>query len=186
MNLERPEMRRIAEYSAFGFKYRFKELSAVDSFRLLLNDIEMEVEPMVILDCADASVYDESTKQWIQLDTRDKVNACVKDVASCIANYLVLNGLLLLIREQNIGFLINNQWKPLKIPSRLKSSVDPVVLDHIDPIIGTLVANHLATLRELQEFYSLKDAFDMFDVYSADSLSKALASDAVISETKRT
>ena len=35
--------------------------------------------------------------------------------------------------------------------------------DNVNPILSRLEGENLASKRELQEYYSLKDAFDMFD-----------------------
>lgn len=36
---------------------------------------------------------------------------------------------------------------------------------NIDGLIGTLIANHMATLNELKTIYSLEDAMDMYEAY---------------------
>ena len=36
---------------------------------------------------------------------------------------------------------------------------------NIDGLIGTLIANRMATLNELKTIYSLEDAMDMYEAY---------------------
>ncbi|WP_432258628.1 hypothetical protein [Cupriavidus sp. TMH.W2] len=186
--------RHTHEFPAFGSTYRVTDLSAAEAFRLFLSEgAAAEVDPLAVLRAAHAEVIAPAatapsageTGEWLRLDSRAAVNRLVRDPACGVANHIVLAGLLRLIRERNIGFLLDGSWLPVPIPSRLRSGVEPVRLAHVDPILSTLVANSLASLRELQEFYSLRDAFDMFDIFSADSLNKALASEAAVADAKK-
>ncbi len=175
--------RRIEEFEAFGVRYRARDLSAADAFHLFLKP-EIEFDPFAILIAAEAEAYDSEAKAWVRLDSRHSINLLVCDKAHSIANHLVLNGVLIILKQRNVGFLLNGEWKPVKIPSRLQSGVDPVYTERIDPIFGSIVANHMATMKELQEFYSLKDAFELFDIMAIDSLNKALSNEAALADAK--
>ena len=39
---------------------------------------------------------------------------------------------------------------------------------NIEPILGLLISKKLATLKELEEYYSLEDVIDMFEIVSID------------------
>lgn len=39
---------------------------------------------------------------------------------------------------------------------------------NIEPIIGILLSKQMATLRELEEYYSLEDVVDLFEIIEID------------------
>jgi len=43
---------------------------------------------------------------------------------------------------------------------------------NFSPILGGIINARLATVRELQEFYSMNDALDMYEVMTVDNYNK--------------
>ena len=46
---------------------------------------------------------------------------------------------------------------------------------NIDKTFSILIANHLATLRELEEYYSMDDALDILECWSVNQYNKYVA-----------
>jgi 5,10-methylenetetrahydrofolate reductase len=142
----------------------------------------MESEsPIVLLKDTCIKLKDE----LIPLDNREAINEYVRDVLDLITGHRVLAGILGLVNEFNFEFL--NNWHPIHIPSRLCSTViehDKGSFDD-DPIMSLLVSNQYATMKELEEYYSLEDAFRMYDILVESNLSKALTTESVYKESKR-
>jgi hypothetical protein len=46
---------------------------------------------------------------------------------------------------------------------------------NVDPLIGTLVSNKMATLHELKTVYTLDDAYDLFEILSVSRYNEFLA-----------
>lgn len=44
-----------------------------------------------------------------------------------------------------------------------------VVYQNINPVFGVLISNGKATLKEIQEFYSLEDVYKLFEIIKVDS-----------------
>jgi hypothetical protein len=170
-------MRRSIEFNVFGITYRTKEFSAAESFGFL--DRIDKLLPYEVL--AYTEVLNEHGK-WMPLSEPQNINDYVRDVCRALQGHEVLQVLINLIRDLNFGFL--NKWKPVRIPSRFVSGVEQNKLETIDPIMGRLVSEHLATLVELQEYYSLKDAFDIYDVFANEQLNSALSNENAMKEAR--
>ena len=45
---------------------------------------------------------------------------------------------------------------------------------NVPPIIGSIIANKMATLRELQEFYGTEDAYNMLEIVGVGNYNQSL------------
>lgn len=114
--------------------------------------------------------------EWRRLDSPTAVNDYVFDAAGAILPVLALKALIACINDFNFSFLL--RWKATKVPRRFMGTEETVKSAHIDPLIGQLIGEEVATLQQLEEYYSLEDAYKMFDVLVARGVNKALANEA--------
>ncbi|WP_261525992.1 hypothetical protein [Burkholderia multivorans] len=162
--------RQAKEFESFGVRYRIQQMSAFEAFAFVM--MKEEPNPIDILRSSAAEAKVDG--RWVALDSAEAVDAYVRDVAGALQPRAVLNGLVRVATEYNWGFL--NTRKQEKVPSYLRSDSTVRSVDGVSPIMGAIIATGKASLRELQEFYSLADAFQIFDVIFADQLNKAQAS----------
>jgi hypothetical protein len=166
-------MRKTKEFMLFGFAYRMTQLSAARAFDRLLSDEESEdILPLL----ATASI------DGVVLDNKKAINELVKDKMDIMQPRMVLNSLAQIINEFNFGFI--GRRKEARIPSYLRSYAESESKNHSveSPILGLLIAESKATLRELEEYYSLEDAFRLYDIIFLNKLNQAEAQHAA---TKR-
>jgi hypothetical protein len=171
-------MRKVTNVTAFGSEYRIRQYSAVDGFEFMTK---MESESPEIL-LKDTSIK-VGAKKWVLLDNKESINEYVKDVLNIVDGHEAISKIISFVIEFNFDFL--DHWKATEIPSRLCAPIDDK--DQIEfsdnPVMAQLIANKIATMKELEEYYSLEDAFRMYDIYVEDSLNKALASEASYKES---
>jgi hypothetical protein len=164
-------MRQQVDFNTFGVNYRTKEFAAAEAFGLI--DHLDTLPPIEMLKYTD--VMDEE-KNWRPLNNPDVINQYVRDVCGIIRPHEVLHGLMVLIGDYNFAFL--SKWRPVKIPARFVSDAEHVPLQGMHPIMSRLISEGMAKMNELQEYYSLEDAFSMYDIWANDGLNKALSSEA--------
>jgi len=156
-------------FDAFGMSYRTAQFPAAGGMELMGHMIDMN--PMDVLCRTEARGPDGA---WTRLDNRDSVNEFVRDALGIMPPILVLRGLTKIVNDFSFGFA--REWKGVKIPARFRTGpVDPKSSSYVDPMIAQILSEGMATLRELEEYYSLEDAFKMFDVIVAKSVNSALA-----------
>lgn len=163
-------MRLTKEIMLFGHKYRLSQVSAAEGFRYMNTDRDPTVELMVLID--ETAIW--MGGDWQRL-TKENINKHVKDAINVMQPRLVLKSLVKELNDFNFGFL--GRRKTFRVPSYLKSDGDYEVR-HIEgesPVMGTLVAEGRASLRELQEYYSLEDAFKIYDILFVEKLNSAEA-----------
>lgn len=166
---------KTAEFDAFGIKYRTTQFSAVQGLSLVGK--MFSVHPIYALE--KTQVYIDG--KWEPLNAYN-INLYVKDEANNLPPIWVLNSLLNLVSGANFGFL--DEWKRIQIPNRFLSNSEPISASGIEPVISSLVQEDLATLRELEEYYSLQDAFNLFDVMMAKTVNKLLGQEEAEREAK--
>ncbi|WP_175720765.1 hypothetical protein [Burkholderia anthina] len=162
--------RQTKEFDAFGVRYRVRQMAAFDAFGFVM--MAEQPDPIDILRSSAAEAKIDG--RWVALDSAESVDAYVRDVAGAFQPRAVLNGLVLVATDYSWGFL--NTRKKERVPSYLQSNSTVRSVDGVSPIMSAIIAAGKASLRELQEFYSLADAFQIFDVIFADQLNKAQAS----------
>jgi hypothetical protein len=173
-------MRETKEITLFGHRYRLTQLSAAEAFKYMNTNRDPLTELMAML--GGAAIY--TGGQWARLD-RDHINKYVKDAIDVMQPRLVLKALVKQCNDFNFGFL--NSRKSFKVPNYLKPNQDYEVkqIEGESPVLGVLVAEGKATLRELQEYYSLEDAFRIYDILFVEKLNNAEAHHQAFQKTKK-
>lgn len=171
-------MRKERTFSAFGVEYRTRQIAAVPAFDVLAR--RDDIHPCELFCLTD--VKDESG-QWVAMSDPKHINEYVEDVTGQLAPRLVLAAVMELVNDYNFGFLIG--WKGVKVPTRFTSDVGSVNSDHTDPMIAQLIQDGAASMQQLEEYYSLEDAFRMFDIIVAKSVNAAKAQEASIKNSKK-
>jgi hypothetical protein len=169
-------MRSEIEFDAFGKRYLTKQFDAVSAMQFVNRSTDMT--PLEIL-ALTAVLVDG---RWVALNSRDTINEHVRDVTGMMNPKHTLTGVCNLVSDYSFGFL--RTWEGAKIPSRFTSDVEGVVSAALDPVLSQLIQDGAATLRELEEYYSLQDAFTMFDVIVVKGINKALGMEAAEKESK--
>lgn len=158
-------------FEAFGVSYRIRQFAAM---RALAIATENDSSPLEMLEQTEVLVGED----WIPLDSRATINRYVLDRASILPPRLVLKGLLSIVGEHSCG--VAKGWKGVKVPNRFTAEGQGLATResaYVDPVIAALLGAEMATLRELEEYYSLEDAMKMFDVMVAKGVNEALASE---------
>lgn len=162
--------REIKRFEAFGATYQTTQFAAVRGLQLM--GVDGEVSPADLLSATQVLVGSD----WIELDNRDAINIHVKDVVGVLPGLLVVKGLCSVVSEFNFSFL--DSWKGIKVPGRFLSEGATVSTKYSEPLVSSLIAGEVCSLRELEEYYSLEDAFKQFDILMAKGVNDALASEA--------
>ncbi|RZF31324.1 hypothetical protein EVC45_02405 [Paraburkholderia sp. UYCP14C] len=166
------------EFTSFGVGYRIKQMSAAAAFAVF---VARDADPHPLEALAGMEAFD-SERGFVPLNDEMSVNTLVRDTRTIVKPRLVLNGLIKVAFDFNCGFLKGR--KRIRVPSYLRSDSEPQELDGEDPVLSALVAEDKATLRELEEYYSLEDAFRIYDIYFRDRLERAKAQHAAMKEAK--
>lgn len=171
-------MRKSKEFVAFGVEYRSTQLAAVPAFAILAQP--EDIHPCVLFEHTEVK---DHSGVWQPLSSPKNVDEFVVDVTGSLAPRIVLNGVIGLVRDHNFGFL--HGWQSVKIPMRFQGNGSSISSAASDPMIAQLISQGSATLRELEEYYSLFDAFKMFDILVADSVNEARANEAASKAAKK-
>lgn len=161
-------MRQVITFDAFGRNYRVTQFAAIPALRIM--DKRDELAPIDVLAGTEACDYEDV---WHPLSDAGNINAYVTDAALVLPPRAILAAIVIKANEVNFGFL--KTWKGTKVPSRFRTDAASISSDHIDPIVQTLTQEDRATYRELEEYYSLEDAFKMFETVVVESVNSALA-----------
>jgi hypothetical protein len=166
-------MTKTKTFNIFGVTYKTVQFPAVGSMEVMGRIGDMS--PIDVL----ARTAAKANGQWVQLDTREAINEHVRDVINHLPPLTVLRGLTRVINDFSFAFA--RSWSGVKIPSRFKSDgAEPRTSNYTEPMIAQIIQEGMATLRELEEYYSLEDAFKMFDVIVAKSVNNSLAHEAAM------
>lgn len=161
---------KIKEIQLFGVVYSCQQFSAIEGMSIF----EMEnPHPCIIL--SKTQVQTKKGK-WKPLSEVENVNKFVLDKLGVFTPLQVLNVLVDLIRKENFGFL--SSWKGVKVPVRFLSDSKQVHSEYTTPMLSSLINENKASLKELEEYYSLEDAFRMFDMLSMKNVNEALSNEA--------
>jgi hypothetical protein len=170
--------RKTKQFDAFGQYYRTIQFSAAEGLSLM--ERMLTAHPCEMLAHTEARGDDG---EWQKLNERDSVNALVIDKANALPPMMVLEGIVNLIRDFNFGFL--TWWQSVKIPKRFVDGTKGAKSENIDPMLAQLIQEDVATLKELEEYYSMEDAFKMFDVIIVKGVNSALANEAAMKDSKK-
>jgi hypothetical protein len=167
------------KFDMFGVTYRTRQFPAVRALELVNAET---IDPLDMLSQTEVLVGDA----WIALDDREPINQYVTDRIGIIPPRQVLGALMKIVGEHSCGAM--NGWVGVKVPNRFTPSAQGMTTRrsaHVDPIIETLIAHEAATLRELEEYYSIEDALKMLDVIVAKGVNEALANEAAQKNARR-
>ncbi len=157
-------------FDMFGNKYRVRQFNA--EFGICIVNSKEE-NPIDIL--SETEIF---KNEWIKLDNRESINEHVKDSIDQLPPVTVLRLLISVVKEFNFEFL--DSWKGVRIPPRFIQDGAAIDSKYSDPMIAQLVQDDVASLRELQEYYSLEDAFRMFDIKVAKAVNEAIANEVAM------
>ncbi len=161
-------MTKTKPFDVFGIQYRVTQHPAVACMAMLGKPTSPEDEL--------SRTEVKAGTEWVPLDNREAINKYVVDKLNIIPPVLVLRGLMTLVHD--FSFAFTKTWKGVKIPLRLQGDGEIKSSTHIQPMMAQILTEGMATLRELEEYYSLEDAFKMFDIIVVKSLNSALAHEA--------
>lgn len=164
-------------FQLFGVDYKTTQFSAVSGLDILKR--VGDLPPYELLSLTSA-VFDG---EEFSLSNPRNIGLYVVDIVAELAPMVVLDNLSQAIIDYNFGFL--DDWKPLTVPRRFTADIDTVQSNRTDPLIAQLIQNGSATLRDLEEYYSVEDAFAMMDVITAKGINEAMAHEAAEREAKR-
>lgn len=170
-------MRNIHEKSMFGMEFEIKEYSAVDGLSILFS--KKRPHPLEIL----KGCKIKSNGVLIPLSNVNVVNELLYDRAEILPPAAVLVALVKIIEEINFGFIAT--WKAVDVPYRFVSESKTVSPASTPSIINQLIQDGVATKKELEEYYSLLDAFQMLDIMTAKGVNAAYAQEAADRERKK-
>lgn len=164
-------------FSAFGRRYKTTQFSAVRALEIMDN--KSSIHPCEMLETTFAARGDA----WVSLSEGRAINELVLDEAGIIPPRAALVGVVSLINQFNFEFLSN--WKGARVPRRFIDGAQSVSSTNSDPLIAQLVGDGVASIKELEEFYSLKDAFMMFDIIMVRGINQALSQEAAMRDRKK-
>jgi len=162
-------MKKIKYFDIFGVEYKTVQFSAAESFPMIERIAKLN--PLDILPYTSVKCKDE----YIILNNEKSINKYVVDKINHVPNFLVLRALLSIVTDFNFSFLAN--FKPVKIPSKFAKESKSVFSKYIDIPLSQLIQNQFASLKELEEYYSLEDAFILFDVMISKGINEAYSID---------
>lgn len=166
------------KFSAFGVQYQTEQFSAIRGMEIMA--LNGDIHPCDLLAQTSAQSSDGA---WHVLDNQENINNLVLDLAGVLAPRLVLNGVISLVNEYNFKFM--ETWKSVKVPARFTDGAATVSSKNVDPMASQLIQDGVATLKELEDYYSLEDAFKMFDTIMVKGVNNALSHEASVKKSKR-
>jgi hypothetical protein len=171
-------MKKITIFEAFGIKYKTEQFSAVEGMDLIADNSLLH--PCRLL--AKTQIWVDA-KGWVDLSDQTALNDHIKDLAGVLAPRLALNGIMSLVHDFNFQFLAG--WKGVKVPTRFIDGAQAVSSKNVEPMASQLIQDGTASLRELEEYYSLEDAFKMFDAVMVKGVNQALSQEAAAKKNKK-
>ncbi len=146
-------MRQLKIFNTYGMDYRVMQFAAAEAFAFW--DRLDTLSPIEMLQLTEVR---SEGNTWEPLSEPQNINAYVRDVTGMLRPQQALTNLMNLVRQENFGFKVQK----VKIPKRFMSGTPARVLEGTHPIQARLITEKLAILRELQEYYTLEDAFKMY------------------------
>lgn len=164
------------EFEIFGLKYKTKQFSAIEGLSIL--DSLATIHPVIMLRHTKLII----DGKWEDLNYSN-INDNVKDFSNAMSPRMALKVLCAHVSDINFGFL--DSWKAIQVPARFLSGAKTVSAEGIEPVISTLVQEGVASIRELEEYYSLEDAYRMFDIIMSKAVNSLLGQEEAEREAKR-
>lgn len=170
-------MRDKTNISMFGLSFEVTQFSAVTGLEILFS--KERVRPEKYLSCC-VLVRDGNR---IEMGAPSAINELIEDEAGIVPPAGVLAALIKLIHSFNFSFI--STWEAVRVPGRFISGARTVSTKGTPSIISQLIQDDVATKRELEEYYSLKDAFQLLDIMTAKGVNAALAQEAADRDRKK-
>jgi hypothetical protein len=186
-------MRKQMTFDLFGSSYRIRQMAATEGLKRLESEKPMEEDAVAVLAEAEAHVFDSAAKQgrgaWVPLGSAQAVDTYVKDCREGVGHMFmlrpqqVLQHLLSAVHNHNFSFAAG--WSFVKFPKRLQAAdIAWEPPKEIGGLILSLMSSRQATLKELQTFYSVEDAYFMQQAMASDSLRSALLHEDAMKEAE--
>ena len=169
--------RQSVEFDLFGVRYETKQFSAIEGMSLL--DSLHLVHPTVILKLTNVVLDDGTTRRL----NYNNIKSFVVDKAGNLPPKNVMEGLKNMVIQYSFGFL--DEWERINIPHRFLSDAKTITPKNYEPMTSQLIQEGMASLMELETYYSLEDAFKMFDLLTIKTVNQALAQEKAESDNKR-
>jgi hypothetical protein len=169
--------RKTVKFELGHRNFKSKQLSAFHAYEVLFGN-DGDVSPEELLQ----DTYIEAGSGWIRLDSEDIINEHIFHPANLESPLSMLTRLMDKIRRESCGCMY--EWNHVKVPRRFLSDAATVESPRGMPILSTLYTEKLATLQELQDFYSLDDALRMYDDFTVQNINKALSQEKAMSESR--
>ncbi|WP_017349814.1 hypothetical protein [Pantoea sp. A4] len=170
-------MRKVNQWSAAALTFKTREFDARTGSEIMFRI--NEVEPVDLLKETEVLVGG----QWLPL-TEENIDLHVHDEFAVLTPLNMLELLLNTVKEHNFGFVINR--KSVRFPTRFQKDAGKMTQSEaLDPLLAMIVGSGRATLRELEEYYSFRDAYDMADLITAETVNRLLANEQAEKEAAK-
>ncbi len=166
-------MRQTKIFDMFGVKYESIQFSAVEAMKILSQKKDNDI--LFLLKYT-------SVQGGEVLDNKESINKNVVDKMNHLPGGIVLRGLTKVIYDFNFGFLLD--FKMVKTPIKFLSDSKTIFSAHIDPMLANIISERLASLEKLEQYYSLQDAYILFDILVAKGVTEAYGTDQAIKDSK--
>ncbi|WP_250534363.1 hypothetical protein [Caballeronia sp. AZ10_KS36] len=170
-------MRKTVEFNMYGVNYRSRQFAAAEAVGLF-SRLDA-AHPTELLALTEAQAED---KAWHSLKDGANIDRYVRDVCGGFQPREVLDMVMFEIRKLNFGFSVPKVNVPARFQSRVDHPDDP---DGQHPVLSWLFVEGKATWRELQEDYSLEDAFTMHRELLKSKVNAARESEEAAKEAKK-
>ncbi|CAK7192695.1 hypothetical protein COMNV_00901 [Commensalibacter sp. Nvir] len=161
----------------FGQTYRCRQFSAREGMRLFAQP---NASPQALLQHTSVQVND----QEYALNTPEAMDHYVLDPLAVVSPMTVLKELMGRVEAFNFDFITT--FDAITIPPQfLFEKGKTVVSKHVHSMIGALIQNHYATLRELETVYSVEDLFILYDALLEERVATLLANEVALKKQKR-
>lgn len=170
-------MRKTEEFSAFGITIEVTQFSATEGLEILFSKNKQDVLKMF------SSSKIKTENGFESIKTKQQINFIFEDIAGILPPVTVLTAMMKLVENFNFGFL--SEWNSVKVPERFTSNSRSVSSKNTPSIVAQLIQDGIANKRELEEYYSLQDAFEMLDIMTAKAVNAALSQEAAERAAKK-
>jgi hypothetical protein len=157
--------------------FKTTQFSAFHSYELLFGE-ETPYPSEILFD----TYVKDTIGEWVRLDSRDAISRLVFHPEGIEPPLTTL--LRLIHKVQGISCECMYGWEPIKTPRRFLSGAEKVDSPRGMSMLSTLYIEKLASLHELQEFYSLEDALRMYDDFTVQNINKALQQEKSMADAK--
>ncbi|SAK95409.1 hypothetical protein AWB78_05337 [Caballeronia calidae] len=169
-------MREQSSFNAFGVNYRTKHFAAYYAAQIF-EKLD-EIHPTELLALTEVKDGDS----WVSLAAPSAIDRFVRDVCGVLRPHEALASIMGLVKQYNFGFKVPQLYVSRRFRSKGEEPDDP---DGENPILARLYMEGKASWRELQEWYSLEDAYRMHREWLKAKLKEAREIEAARKEAER-